>query len=346
MNAGFIGTGWAEKAQIRLFKKAGIQPQAICSGHPENARRVAKSFDIPEVYDSWQELLKKSSADLVSSVTPTALHASIVEAALDNGRHLISEAPFMNSAEVEALLEKAGKKPDARILIDYELRFDPRRVKIKEMLARRVIGKIERFTLSYEYDYATDADRPWNWENDRDQGGGMLNLVGGHLIDLSRWIFGAIEEVNASSFSIAHPERKVAGEGDKKRPVTAEDRVELELTFKNGVQGRIDVNAMAPDERGMGFLVEGSRGNLWLGPNEGLWKIEGRRRQEIEIPEVEGADSTPFHSGTYHLARRLKAFFSQENADDKNDFPSLKDALDNQRIIDRAYEVGEWQEVE
>lgn len=342
MKAGYIGTGWTEQAQIELFRAAGIEPKSICSGHKENAERVAREKNIPEVYDSWENLLKECDADLISSVTPTFLHAPIIEAAIEQERHLLSETPFLNVEEVKQLKKKAAGKPDLHIIMDYELRFDPRRVKIKEMLSRRLLGEVNHFRLSYEYDFATDENRSWSWENDRSKGGGMLRLVGGHFIDLSRWIFGAIEEVNAE-FHIAHKNLKDPETG-KMYEVTADDHVELELTFKSGVRGHISVNAMANGERGMGFLIEGSRGNLWLGPNERLWRIEERRRQELTFPDPDLPESVAndgFRSGTFYLGRRLKEVFSNGD-DDGGDLPTLEDALATQRIIDRAYEEGQW----
>ncbi len=342
MNAGYIGTGWTEQAQIELFQAAGIEPKSICSGHKKNAERVAKKMNIPEVYASWESLLQECDADLISSVTPTFLHAPIIEAAIEQERLLLSEAPFLSVQEVEQLIDKAAAKPTQRILIDYELRFDPRRIKIKEMLSRRLLGDVNHFRLSYEYNFAAGKDRSWSWENDRSKGGGMLRLVGGHFIDLSQWIFGAIDDMKVS-FRIANKELKDAETGAMKE-VTADDHVELELTFKNGVKGNISVNAMADADRGMGFLVEGSRGNLWLGPNERLWRIEERRRQELTFPDSdlpESATQNGFRSGTFYLGRRLKEVFSN-GEDEGADLPGLADTLATQRIIDRAYEEGEW----
>lgn len=338
MKAGYIGTGWTEKVQIELFQKAGIEPGAICSGHKENAERVAKKFGIPQVYDDWETLLQEKKVDVVSSATPTDLHAPIISAAIRAGVPILSEAPFLNQQEVRQLIDEQEKQGDAFVAIDYDLRFNQRVVEIKELIARRVIGSVQRFKLTYEYDY---TDAPWSWANDISRGGGVLNLIGAHFIDLSQWIFGRIDAV-AASFDIAKAKRPPA-DSKKEKKVTADDRVEMTLTHEGGVEGSILVDTMAASDRGVSILIEGSGGNLWLSPEGNLWKIDTGRRQ-IDTPSEslpEGIDQNLFTSGTLHLGESIRQAFSNGNFADSG-LPGLKDALLNQEIIDTAYETGEW----
>ena len=57
VRVGFIGAGWTERVQIPMFRKGGLIAQAICSGQPANAQRVAQQLAIPEVYDDWRALI-------------------------------------------------------------------------------------------------------------------------------------------------------------------------------------------------------------------------------------------------------------------------------------------------
>src|SRR5687768_18491959 len=93
IRVGFIGAGWTERIQIPCYRLAGLTAQAICASKPENARRVAANLEIPEVYNTWQELIRADSIDLVSIVTPPHLHAEIAIAALRAGKHVICEKP-------------------------------------------------------------------------------------------------------------------------------------------------------------------------------------------------------------------------------------------------------------
>lgn len=91
---GFVGTGWSDRAQIPVFQKAGLIPQAICSGQLANAQRVAQKHGIPEVYATWQELIQSPTVDVVSVCSPPATHTEITVAALAAGKHIICEKPI------------------------------------------------------------------------------------------------------------------------------------------------------------------------------------------------------------------------------------------------------------
>src|SRR3954470_5323721 len=113
VRVGFIGTGWTERIQIPCYQLAGLIPQAICSSKPENAQRVAAKMGIPQVYNSWQELIYADTVDLVSIVTPPHLHAEISIAALRAGKHVICEKPTaLSVAEAENMFAAAQASPN------------------------------------------------------------------------------------------------------------------------------------------------------------------------------------------------------------------------------------------
>src|SRR5215212_724302 len=124
VRVGVIGTGWAERIQIPMFRLGGLTVQAICSGNPDNAKQAAQNLNIPEVYPDWQTMLAADSVNLVSIVTPPHLHREIAVAALQAGKHVICEKPTaLNLAEAEAMLAGAQAAPGQLAIIDHELRF-------------------------------------------------------------------------------------------------------------------------------------------------------------------------------------------------------------------------------
>ena len=91
VRVGFIGAGWTERVQIPMFRRGGLVAQAISSGNPANAQRVAQQLTIPEVYPDWRALIASPTVDVVSIVTPPHLHAEMAIAALQAGKHVICE---------------------------------------------------------------------------------------------------------------------------------------------------------------------------------------------------------------------------------------------------------------
>src|SRR4051794_21670251 len=93
LRVGFIGSGWTDSTQIPTFRLAGLAPQAIASANPTKARAVAEKHSVPEVCATWQELIASPNVDIVSICTPPHLHKEIAVAALQAGKHVISEKP-------------------------------------------------------------------------------------------------------------------------------------------------------------------------------------------------------------------------------------------------------------
>lgn len=349
LRVGYVGAGWADRVQIPVFAMAGLQPQAIASAHMENARRVAQTHSIPEVYTAWQELVESATVDIVSIVTPPAFHREIAEAALAAGKHVICEKPTaLNTAEAEAMLAAAQRFPGQLAMIDHELRFHPRRVQMRRLIKEGYVGSPLTVQMDWLYGYRLDPSTPWSWHHDAQQGGGMLGALGSHLFDLARWMIGRIDALTAR-LKIGHYYRQDPATGAQ-RQVTADDQAELLLQFNSGAHGTIRVSALAPGGSGMSITVVGTSGALWLDSRDRLWGRQGGALVEGDWTPVEPDSpmidtaalpiSTSFAIGTYHMAQALARELSAGNVDIA-DAASFYDGLVVQRALDGARRSNE-----
>lgn len=273
LRIGFIGSGWTDSTQIPAFRLGGLTPQAIASANPERARAVAARHDLPDVFDSWQELIASDRVDIVSICTPPDLHREIAVAALRAGKHVISEKPTaLNVAEAEAMLAAAQAAPHQLAIIDHELRFHPQRLQMRQMIKEGYVGSVLHVHLDRLGSERLNPDLPWDWWCDVERGGGMLNALGSHLLDLARWLVGRIESLTAQ-LQISHLYRRDAS--GIVRQVTADDHAHLLLRFANGAQGSITASGLTPGGWGMSILVVGTEGALKLDQHDHLWGVAG-----------------------------------------------------------------------
>lgn len=285
LRVGFIGAGWADRVQIPAFAAGGLVPQAVASGRPENARRVAERHQLPQVFDDWRDLVEADTVDIVSIVTPPALHKEMAVAALEAGKHVICEKPTAcNTAEAEAMLAAAQAAPEQLAIIDHELRFNPQRRAMRRLFRQNYVGRAVWVDLTWCAPFRLNPALPWNWWSDMDAGGGILNAVGSHLLDLARWMFGRIESLSAQLKT--GPSYRTDPATGHERLVTADDLAHLTLRFANGLEGDIMASALAPGRPGMTITLYGTDGALRLDEDDRLWGLRGDAFPDGEWEEI------------------------------------------------------------
>ncbi len=350
LRVGFIGTGWAERVQIPSFRLGGLTAQAIASGRPENAQRVAQALDIPEVYSTWQELIASDSVDIVSIVTPPGLHKEIAVAALEVGKHVICEKPTALSLdEAEAMLAASQAAPEQMAILDHELRFHPQRRQMRQMIKDGAVGTVISVRMTRLGPNRLDRDLPWTWWSDAEAGGGMLGAVGSHLLDLARWMIGRVDMLTAQ-LATGHLYRTDPALGGQ-RQVTADDHAQIMLRFANGALGDITVSSTTAGSNGMTIEVYGTNGALKIDQKDQLWSMQGNEIAggEWQPVRVMVSDRTlidqlpnqgPFGVGTLFLAQTIAAALPMGEAI-LPDAASFYDGMAVQRMLDAARTASE-----
>lgn len=330
---GFIGTGWTDIGQIKAFKKSGLIPQAIFSRSKEKASVIAEKYGIPEIYTDWKKLIKSKNIDFISIVLPTFLHSEVIMYTRKFNKPFICEAPFLSTKELIDLLN--NRDNNTLEIIDYELRFTPHFIKVKELIQKNEIGKIVSFNFEYLSDFAKNPQEKWNWSNSLKKGGGYLNLVGGHFLDLANFLFENCYKIKKSEFDIYKTEKE--DNSGKLRTVTADDQVLLELKYKNEIDGRIFISQMSDVEK-FCFYIKGTEGTLKIENNEVT--INKGKNQKIDLDYNEhlfsGYDNNLFTIGSYFLGQKIKDYLENNQT---FEYPDLKTTLESQKIIENAYKT-------
>ena len=114
LRVGLIGAG--ANTRLRhipgLREIAGVEIAAVCNRRPESTRAIAKEYGIPRTYEHWQDVVADRDIDAIVIGTWPYLHCPITLAALEAGKHVLTEARLsMNAAEAHRMLAAARKYP-------------------------------------------------------------------------------------------------------------------------------------------------------------------------------------------------------------------------------------------
>ena len=101
IRVGLIGAGrnTRDRHMPGFDKVAGLEVAAVANRSRASGRTVADQFNIPTVYDNWQELLEDESLNAVCIGTWPNMHRTLSIAALEAGKHVLCEARMATTAQ-------------------------------------------------------------------------------------------------------------------------------------------------------------------------------------------------------------------------------------------------------
>lgn len=265
MNVGIIGASFAKAAYLPALRLIdGVQVTAIASARLESALAAAEAFAVPRAYDDWQRMIAENQFDLVCIATPTVTHAPMALAALNAGAHVLCEKPTaMNAAEAASMLHRAEELGRLH-MIDHELRFDPKRRRIKQLLDRGAIGTLRHVSIhSIGNSWGDPASRPdHDWWSLADQGGGRLGANGSHQVDLLRWWFGEIKAVSGQVKTLV-PDR-IDRKTGRSWTADADDFVHFHAELAQGALASVLIGTVGRHGLGNDTHICGSEGTITL----------------------------------------------------------------------------------
>ena len=115
LRIGIIGAGQITRTRhLPGFRKlSGVRIAGVCNRHRDSAARVAREFDIPRIYANWEEMIQDREIDAVVIGAWPYLHCPVTLAALDAGKHVLTQARMaMNAREAQRMLDKAREYPE------------------------------------------------------------------------------------------------------------------------------------------------------------------------------------------------------------------------------------------
>ncbi|MDX2138516.1 MAG: Gfo/Idh/MocA family oxidoreductase [Chloroflexota bacterium] len=265
IRAAVFGASFAKAAYLPALRTIeDVEVVAIASARLASAQDAAQAFGIPHAYDDYRVLLDKHAVDFVAIATPTVHHAPMTFAALDAGAHVLCEKPMaMNADEARQMLDRAQALGRVHA-IGHELRFNPNRRKIRDLIASGAIGDVRHINIvNISATWGDPASRPaGDWWSLASEGGGRLGANGSHQFDLLRFWLGDVGAVSGQVATVVADRRdKATGEP---WTATADDLVHFSAEMQNGALAQVFLSGVARHNIGNQTQIFGSEGTIRL----------------------------------------------------------------------------------
>jgi predicted dehydrogenase len=267
MNSGEIGIGIVGAGQITRTRHLpgfraipGIRVTAVCNRRRETATRVAREFDIPKVYNNWEDLVADGDVDAVVIGAWPYLHCSVTLAAFDAGKHVLTQARMaMNAREAQRMHDRSRELSQLTAMIvpsPYGLTGD---AFVRSLLESGFLGDLREIHVVSFNDQLADPEAPITWRQlTRYSGFNMLTL-GIVYETLLRWISPANRVLAYASKLI--PVRFDPELGKKVR-VGTPDCVQVLTTHENGGRGAFRLSGVVWNDARLEIALYGSDGTL------------------------------------------------------------------------------------
>jgi len=220
---------------------------AVADVNEECARRAAETFDIPQVFTDYRDLLALKEIDAVSVCTPNFLHKQPTVAALRAGKHVLCEKPIARTAAEGRAMVAAARKHRRQLMVALQWRFRPDAQTLKRHIDAGDLGEVYH---AHARALRRRGIPGWGDFVDREKaGGGPLIDIGVHILDLTLWLMGhptptSVSGVTYAKFGHRGDVVGLMGQWDVKR-FSVEDFAVGMVRFANGASLLLEASFMA-----------------------------------------------------------------------------------------------------
>jgi predicted dehydrogenase len=237
-----------------------VELVAVCNRRPGSTAAAAREHGIPRTYEHWQHLIADPDIDAIVIGTWPYLHCPITLAALEAGKHVLTEARMsLTAAEAHRMLAAARRHPQLITQIvpsPYGLKGHE---VMKELLDSGYLGQLREVHAFNLTDSLADVAAPLSWRQDAALSGFNMLTLGILQETLLRWVpppVRVLAQVHAFIPNRIDPESGVH------RAVGTPDSVQVLAVLENGARAVYQLSGVMPFNQGAGIRLYGSEGVL------------------------------------------------------------------------------------
>ncbi len=262
----------------------GVDIVGVVNRSQESSERAAAEFEIPRTWPDWQALIADPDVDAVMIGTWPNMHCEITCAALEAGKHVLTEARMArNLAEARQMFDAAQRHPDLVAQIVPSPLGLEHHAAVTRLLDDDFLGDLREVVVISASPIFHDTTSPLHWRQDRDISGQNTLALGILHEALIRWC--------------PDPARVFAQAGicDATRPPGVNNRTEA--TVPDSLQVVTETPTGPGTARGLyhisGVTLFGPGNQIHLYGSRGTLKASFGANEEIQIGQAEDSELQP-----------------------------------------------------
>ena len=284
---GLVGPGFVAAHHVDAVRRLGdVDVIAIAGSSVESARQKAKALGVGDAYGDYRHLLADPAIDVVHNTTPNHLHFEVTLAAIEAGKHVVSDKPLALNLAQSLKLRDAAEAAGVVNAVTFNYRGNSLVQHARVMVEDGDLGAVFFVQGVYLQDWMSDAS-VYSWRSDPARGGESSALadIGSHWCDLAQHIAGSrITEVLADLTTVVSMRFPRSGSqeafsaggngGTQAVSVEGEDLASVLVRFASGAKGAFSVGqVIAGRKNACEIEVNGRSGSVrWVQERQNeLW---------------------------------------------------------------------------
>jgi predicted dehydrogenase len=255
--------GWAVTAHVPALRALPqYEITAVGTSRAESAREAARRFGAAYAFTDPRRLAEHPEVDVVAITVKVPAHAELVQAALAAGKHVYCEWPLARTTEEAESLVASARAAGVRHTIGLQARHAPAIGHARELIADGYVGRVTSATVHAARGKGAGGVMPaWAaYTVDQANGAGLLEVVGGHTLDVLEHLLGDIADLSAT-LSLQRPSYSIAETGETVE-ATSPDHLLLNATLADGSVASVHLHDAKMGETRTRLEIAGSEGDL------------------------------------------------------------------------------------
>lgn len=290
---------------------------SICDEDILKCKGIALKYNVKNMFDDYEKLLKNSDADVIIINTPNYLHFPMIMASLEYGKNVISELPLCFTQNEYKELKKKIEEKNKIVMPALSGRFRKDTKYIHSIITSGELGNIIYSKAGWLKSLKT---REKSWKDSKiEAGGGVIMILGINILDYYIWALG--KEV-LTVYALLHKKEEV------------EDSGIVFLRFKDGTFGVFEVSWTILFDRDFTYFnVYCEKGTAIMNP----FKIEKLYQNELLDITPTDIQRVPYYDSYYAMLRHFIDVYRGRTKLLYN----IEDANNILKIINACYESFE-----
>lgn len=193
-NVGLIGCGLIGQKRAKALSTCKIGKLIACADINTKQAKILSNNTGAKIFENWSEIVSSKEIDVVIVATTHDSLAEITKSAVKQGKHVLVEKPAARNASELSSVISIVKENSTKVHVGFNHRYHRSLIKAREIVDTGELGEIMFVRARYGHGGRVGYEKEWR-ANPKLSGGGELIDQGIHLIDLSRWFLGDLQNI-------------------------------------------------------------------------------------------------------------------------------------------------------